>query len=216
MIKSNFNYAQRLRDQLKAMSFNPIYKYIATASYELMKKNGLDLSDDDTYIDFDVYNDIMISAGLFKLVGKTPEKLSILSRQLLNNCRSRLKYIKENIYIYLGNYEEIYVLAKGCDDSGNIEICMDEPIRSDYGEQGRIFDGNDFFLYDSLSRGYNYISGIFDVHNDEYENTVSFSDYPTEFETRLLKQDAFDGNDDESYEGEWIFEECDNDFEWFD
>ena len=157
MIKNNFNYAERLRDQLKAMSFNPVYEYIATALEELMKGKGFDLSDKETYIDFETYNDMMISAGLFKLVGKTPKQLSILSRQILNSCKSRLKYTQENIYIYFGNYEEIYISLKAYDDKGNIEICMDEPIRSDYGEQNRIFDGNNLILYNIISNGYNYI-----------------------------------------------------------
>ena len=215
MIKNNFNYAERLRDQLKAMSFNPVYKYVATASDELMKKNGFDISDKNTYIDLETYNDIMISAGLFKLVGKTPERLSILSRQMLNNCRLKLRYTEKNIYIYLGNYEEIYISAKSYDDNGNIEICMDEPIRSDYGEQSKLFNGNDFFLYDSLSSGYNYISGIFDAQNDKCEDIKDFSDYPTEFENEFLKDDIFDSNNDDDYEGEWLLSEYDNDCQWF-
>ena len=137
-----------------------------------MKGKGFDLSDKETYIDFETYNDMMISAGLFKLVGKTPKQLSILSRQILNSCKSRLKYTQENIYIYFGNYEEIYISLKAYDDKGNIEICMDEPIRSDYGEQNRIFDGNNLILYNIISNGYNYISGIFDTDNDGYENTL--------------------------------------------
>jgi len=216
MIKNNFNYAERLRDQLKAMTFNPVYEYIATALDELMKKNGFDLSDKEIYIDFETYNDIMISAGLFKLVGKTPKQLSILSRQILNSCKSRLEYTKENIYIYFGNYEEIYISVKAYDDNGNIEICMDEPIRSNYGEQNRIFDGNDLILYNIMSNGYNYISGIFDTNNNGYENTLNFADYPKEFETEDLKEDIFDSYNDEDYEDEWIFLENNTDSEWLD
>ena len=98
MIKENFNYAERLRNQLKAMSYNPIYEYIADALNDLMKQKGIDLSDKNIYIDFETYNDIMISAGLFKLVGKTPGNLSIVSRQILNNCKSKIKYSGKKAY----------------------------------------------------------------------------------------------------------------------